>query len=244
KGAHHNADRRRVTPFDITSDLHDSLARLGFEYIDLYLLHRDDATQPVEGIVDVLNEHLAAGRIHAFGASNWTHKRIAEANAYARQNGLTGFVASSPNFSLAQQNAEPWEGCVSISGPSQADARKWYQSTQMPLMSWSSLAGGFFAGQTRNDTLEAFQQSLDGMVRTSYASEENFRRLKRAETLADEKGLTVAQIAAAWVLCSPMNTLPMFGPRSLEEFDQNLAALDVVLSDAERDWLDLRSDQR
>jgi aryl-alcohol dehydrogenase-like predicted oxidoreductase len=67
KGAHPNADRQRVTPFDITSDLHDSLARLQVETIDLYLLHRDDPTAPVGPIVEVLNEHKTAGRIHAFG---------------------------------------------------------------------------------------------------------------------------------------------------------------------------------
>src|SRR5215471_3899096 len=55
KGAHPNADRKRVTPFDITSDLHDSLARLRTDYIDVYLLHRDDETQPVGPLVDVLN---------------------------------------------------------------------------------------------------------------------------------------------------------------------------------------------
>ncbi len=77
KGCHHNADRRRVTPFDLASDLHDSLARLQTDYIDLYLLHRDDPSLPVGPIVEAFNEHLAAGRIRAFGGSNWTHQRIA-----------------------------------------------------------------------------------------------------------------------------------------------------------------------
>jgi len=72
KGAHHSQDRQRVTPYDITSDLHDSLARLCTDYIDLYLLHRDDPSVPVGPIVEVLNEHRAAGRIHAFGGSNWS----------------------------------------------------------------------------------------------------------------------------------------------------------------------------
>jgi aryl-alcohol dehydrogenase-like predicted oxidoreductase len=68
KGAHHNQDRPRVTPFDITADLFDSLARLRTEYIDLYLLHRDDPSVPVGPIIETLNEHLDAGRIRAFGA--------------------------------------------------------------------------------------------------------------------------------------------------------------------------------
>ena len=62
KGAHHNRDRARVTPYDITSDLHDSLARMKVDFIDLYVLHRDDPKVPVGPIVDVLNEHHDAGR--------------------------------------------------------------------------------------------------------------------------------------------------------------------------------------
>ena len=70
KGAAHSEDRRRMTPFDIASDLHDSLARLKTDYIDLYMLHRDDPAVPVEPIIDTLNEHQQAGRIHTFGTSN------------------------------------------------------------------------------------------------------------------------------------------------------------------------------
>ncbi|MBM3210838.1 aldo/keto reductase, partial [Candidatus Poribacteria bacterium] len=94
KGAHPNADRKRVTPFDITADMHDSLARLKTDYIDIYLLHRDDPDVPVGPIVECLNEHLRAGRIKAFGGSNWRHERIQEANDYAQSHGLVPFTAS------------------------------------------------------------------------------------------------------------------------------------------------------
>src|SRR5262245_62032708 len=116
KGAHHNQDRQRVTPFDITSDLFDSLARFKFDHVDLYLLHRDDPSVPVEPIIDILNEHLAAGRFRAFGCSNWTTERIQAANNYAAAHGLVPFIASSPNFSLAEQYVPPWPNCISISG--------------------------------------------------------------------------------------------------------------------------------
>ncbi len=75
KGAHPNSDRKRVTPFDITSDPHDSLARLKFDTIDLYLLHRDDPSVPVGPIMETLNEHHKAGKIRAFGGSNWSGER-------------------------------------------------------------------------------------------------------------------------------------------------------------------------
>lgn len=123
KGAHHNTDRRRVTDFDIKSDLYDSLARLKTDHIDLYLLHRDDPAVPIGPIVETLNEHLDAGRIHAFGGSNWTVERIREANDYANAHKLVPFVASSPNFSLAEQVEEPWAECLDLSGP-QGDAAR------------------------------------------------------------------------------------------------------------------------
>ena len=79
KSAHHNRDRRRVTPFDIAADLHDTLARQRTDYTDIHLLHRDDPDVEVGPIVDALNEHLDAGRIRAFGGSNWSPQRIQEA---------------------------------------------------------------------------------------------------------------------------------------------------------------------
>src|SRR5947209_362139 len=93
KGAHPNADRVRVTPEDITCDLRDSLARLKTDYIDLYLLHRDDPPVPVGPIVEALEEHRRAGRIQAYGGSNWSTRRLEAANAYARAHGLQGFTA-------------------------------------------------------------------------------------------------------------------------------------------------------
>ena len=171
KGAAHSKDRRRMTPFDIASDLHDSLARLKTDYIDLYLLHRDDHDLPFEPIIDALNEHLRAGRIDAFGASNWSHERIQAANAYAGANGLEPFVASSPQFSLADSHAEPWPLCLSISGSAGTAAREWYEQTQMPLLIWSPLASGFFSGRFRRDNLDQFgEREWDDVVLRTYAN--------------------------------------------------------------------------
>lgn len=99
KGAHHSQDRKRVTPFDIASDIHDSLARLQTDFIDIYLLYRDAPDVPVGPIVETLNAHHNGGRLGVFGGSNWSAERIQEANAYAEANGLQSFVVSSPNFS-------------------------------------------------------------------------------------------------------------------------------------------------
>ena len=240
KGAHHNGDRKRVTPFDIEADLHDSLARLGVDYIDLYVLHRDDPSVPVGPIVDVLNRYLEAGRIHAFGGSNWTTERVAEANAYAERNKLVPFVASSPNFSLAEQIKAPWPDCVSVSGEGGAAARTYYRDTGLALFTWSSLAGGFFSGRFRRDNLASFTSYLDKLCVSSYASEENFERLGRAEKLAADRGLSLPQVALAYVTSQPLNIFALVGCRTPAEFEQNVAALSVKLTPDELAWLELK----
>ena len=180
KGAHLNQDRNRVTPYDIASDMADSLVRLRSDYIDLYLLHRDDPTVPVGPIIEALNEHRAAGRIHAFGGSNWTPERLAEANEYADKHHLVPFAVSSPNFSLAEQHEEPWKDCLSISGPSQQSARQWYGEQNMPLFTWSSVARGFFSGKITRANAREVRDQFDGSMPKSYYYEDNFKRLDRA----------------------------------------------------------------
>ena len=245
KGAAHSEDRRRMTPFDLASDLHDSLARLKTDHIDLYLLHRDDPDVVVEPIIDALNEHQQMGRIHAFGASNWSHQRIESANAYARANGLEPFVASSPQFSLAESLDEPWPLCISISGSDGASAREWYPQTQMPLLAWSPLASGFFSGRFRRDNLHMFgKREWDEVAVRTYASEANFQRLDRASILGREKGLTAAQIALAYVMNQQMNVFALVGPHSGEKFKANIEASEVQLTPQEMDWLDLKTDSR
>jgi aryl-alcohol dehydrogenase-like predicted oxidoreductase len=244
KGAHHNEDRKRVTPFDITSDIYDSLARFKFDHIDLYLLHRDDPSVPVGPIVEVLNEHRAAGRINAFGGSNWTHTRLEAANEYAEAHGLVPFVASSPNFSLAEQVKEPWPDCISISGTQGQAARAWYAANQMALFTWSSLAGGFFSGRFSRDNLDSFEAYLDKLCVEAYCYEENFIRLDRVRMLAEEKELTIPQIAMAYVMSQPLNIFALVGCENGEEFKANLEAAELTLAPEEIAWLELKTEVR
>ncbi|HUV39456.1 MAG TPA: aldo/keto reductase, partial [Planctomycetota bacterium] len=205
KGAHPYGGRNRVTPLDITADVVESLERLGTDFIDLYLLHRDDPAMDVGPIIDVLNQHKKAGRIGAFGGSNWTHQRIAEANAYAKANGREGFTVSSPNFSLAEQVQPPWADCLTISGPANVDARAYYRKAKMPLFCWSSLAGGFFSGKITRENTDALGEYFGKLCRDCYFTDDNFERLARVTQLAAEKGKTIPQIALAWVMSQPLD---------------------------------------
>jgi aryl-alcohol dehydrogenase-like predicted oxidoreductase len=245
KGAHPNPDRKRVTPFDITSDLYDSLARLRTDYIDIYLLHRDDPELPVGPVVEILNEHYRAGRIGSFGGSNWTHERIREANDYAKTHGLVGFTSSSPHYSLAEQVVEPWAaGCVAISGPGAKEAREWYTASGMPVFAYSSLARGFFSGRVSRKIYVKEQEVVDAVCRKAYCHEQNFQRLDRVETLAKEMGATVPKIALAYILNQKFNVFPIIGAVNRNELQANLEVLSVKLSPETLVWLDLESEER
>ena len=120
-------------------------------------------------------------------------------------------------------------------------ARAYYRGTGLALFTWSSLAGGFFSGRFRRDNLESFTSYLDKLCVSSYASEANFARLERAERLAADKGLSLPQVALAYVLSQPLNIFALVGCATPEEFEQNAAALRVELTPDELAWLELRA---
>ncbi|PZE21787.1 aldo/keto reductase [Paenibacillus xerothermodurans] len=228
KGAHHNADGPRVNPEAIASDLNTSLERLETDYIDLYALHRDDTAVPVSVIMDALNEHIDAGRIHAIGASNWSYQRLQEANDYAAERGLVGFSFSSPNLSLAKPNEARWAGCISADGETCA----WHERNQMPLLSWSSQAGGFFTGRFAPDILDNKE-----MVRVYY-SDANWQRLNRAEQLAKQKGVTTVQISLAYVLNQPFPSAALVGAQNEGEQLSCYEGSKLKLTAEEVNWLE------
>ncbi len=228
KGCHHNQDRDRVTPADLTSDLMDSLVRLRTDYLDLYLLHRDDPSLPVDAIVATMAEHHAAGRIHAYGGSNWSVPRIEEANAYAARHGLPAFAASSPNYSLAVQLQAPWAGCLSIGGPEAAGDRDWYRRTQLPVFSWSSLAGGFFSGRFGRDKPRP-DSGREELSASTYCSDGNFTRLETAQAIGRTHGVSAARVALAYIMQTGLDVYPIAASATPEEFADNAAALDLKL---------------
>ncbi|HEU5316957.1 MAG TPA: aldo/keto reductase [Chloroflexota bacterium] len=234
KGAHHDKIGKRVSPDEISLDLGQSLERLGVRSVDLYVLHRDNPDVPVGPIVKTLNHHLARGRIKAFGGSNWSHERLREASAYARRNDLKPFAASSPNLALAVPKEPMWPDCISIAGDREAQA--WYRRAKMPVLSWSSQAGGFFTGRFTPE-----KPDNADMVRVYY-KDANWERYRRAEQLGKELGYSTIQIALAWVMNQPdLNVFALIGPKSIEELDSSLDAAELRLTPKQVRWLNLES---
>jgi predicted dehydrogenase/aryl-alcohol dehydrogenase-like predicted oxidoreductase len=222
-----------ATPFcdpeNLSKQLLVSLERMQTDYVDLYMMHRDNEAIPVGEFVDVLNQHQAAGRMRAFGVSNWSLSRVEEANEYAAANGLRGFSALSNNFSLARLVEPIWPGSIATSD---AASRDWFARTQTPLIPWSSQARGFFATGARTNVSDS------ELVRCWY-SDDNFERLARVRALAQERGVLPINVALAYVLNQPFPTFPLIGPRSLHELETSLPALAVELSIDELKWLNL-----
>jgi aryl-alcohol dehydrogenase-like predicted oxidoreductase len=226
----------QCTPELVTTQFLESLERLRTDYVDIYLMHRDNPNVPVGEFVECLNEHHRMGRIRAFGGSNWTTSRLAEANTYAQAHGLHGFAASSPNFSLAVWNEPTWKDCLSASDPA---SREWYSRTKMPLFAWSSQAAGFFAGRYNEGEPD---QSTNQVMTKVWFNEDNFERLRRARELAQAKSVTPNQIALAYVLCESPQVFALIGPENTEELRQCLDGLHLSLSSSERRWLNLESE--
>ncbi|MFI7066542.1 aldo/keto reductase [Kribbella sp. NPDC050124] len=224
KGAH----TPHCDPESITRQLHESLERLQTDHVDLYLMHRDNEDIAVGEFVDVLDEHFKAGRIKAYGGSNWSTSRFDEAGAYAEANGKQPFTLLSNHLSLARAYDVPWKGCRHVADD---ESQAWLRDRQVALFPWSSQARGFFTGRAKPE-----DRSDEELVRCFY-SDENFQRLDRARELAAAKGVEPTAIALAWLLHQPYPVFPLIGPRHISETRTSMPGLSVDLTDEEVAWL-------
>ena len=217
-------------PDVIGKQLTQSLDRLQTDYVDVYFMHRDNLDVPVGEFVDAMDAEVKAGRIRGpFGGSNWTRERFDEAVAYAERTGKTKPMALSNNFALAEMLEPIWPGCVTASTP---DFKQWLIDRQVTNFSWSSQGRGFFTDRAGRD-----KRDSEELVRCWY-NEQNFGRRDRAIELAQQLGKSPIHVALAYVLAQPFPSVPLIGPRTLEELDDSLKALDIKLTPEQVSWLE------
>lgn len=216
----------RLTRKALTDDLHASLRRLRTDVLDLYLLHRDDPSAPLEPILESLALFQREGRIKAWGVSNWTHDRLRALDAMARAAGVPPIAASSPHFSLVDWTGPPWKGSVTIAGDENREARAFYASSQVPVLAWAALSRGFFSGKPGTAADRIFDTPA------------NRARRERAARLARARGRSAAQIALAYLFEQPFPVAAVVATATPERMKENLAAADLSLSTAEVAWLE------
>lgn len=219
KGAH----TPQCDPVSLRRQLGDSLERLRTDHVDLYLMHHDNPLVPVAEFVDVLDDEVSQGRMTAYGFSNWTIERYAEAVDYARRTARREPQALSDHFGLARVIDLPWEG-----GQHVTDERSlhWLEETQTPLFAWSSQSRGFFVRADPDDRSDA------DLVRCFY-SDDNFERLRLVRRMARKRGVPVAAIVLGYVLGQPFPTFALIGPQTPEEVRDSAGLADVELTPEE-----------
>ncbi len=218
-------------PEAMSDHLMQSLECLQTDYIDLFLPHRDNPSVPVGEFVEALNEHLRAGHIRAFGASNWTLQRYEEGNRWAQSHGLTAMSILSNYFGVAEIDKMPWTGAVSVTG---ADAMERMTKDEVVLMPYSSQGKGFFKHTAGTDR----QWVSKGLFHKAIQSPSNSERRRRLLELASKKGIDSTALALAYVLHQPFSTFPLIGPRNCQQLSASLSALHIELSPENVKWLE------
>ena len=154
KGAHPKLESMHISRMgipELSLDLEESLQFLQTDYIDLYFLHRDDPTIPVEIIIDYLDSCVEAGKIRYYGCSNWQLSRIKEAAAYVKSKGTQGFVVNQTMLSLADVNYHNMPDASLV--PMDKTMYAYHKNQRISVMAYMALAKGYFEKKASGQTL-------------------------------------------------------------------------------------------
>lgn len=220
---------------EIVADVERSLRQLQTDYIDLYWLHRDDPSRPVDGIMDTLDDLIKAGKIRSIGCSNWTVERIKQAQAYAAANGRTPFAASQPLWNLAVLNPGSI-GDPTLVAMKDGDKR-YFEETGMAVIPFSSQANGFFGGRYARGR-EAGSQGSASAVERQYFNAASFDRLERVQALAAELGAASSAVALAYLTAHDFPVYPIIGATKPEYVRESCSAGDLALTPAQKRFLE------
>lgn len=226
KGAHPplgSMGTSRVHPQAIEQDLSESLQRLDVARIDLYFLHRDDTSVPVDELVDCLQGHADEGRITAYGCSNWTLDRLRAANEYAAANGRAGFACNQLRWSLADVDMARQGDPTLVA----MDAAMYAYHAQAGLnaMAYASNAGGYFSRLLSGAPVSEAQRGL-------YDSPANARIAEGLAALSEGTGHSVAALSLAALMHHPFVSVPVAAFRTPEQLREGLESCAPALTEA------------
>jgi aryl-alcohol dehydrogenase-like predicted oxidoreductase len=224
-------NRRGTSRRWIIQAVENSLRRLGTDWIDLYQVHRPTPETDLDETLGALTDLVHQGKVRYIGHSTYPASLIVEAQWTARDRRLQRFVTEQPPYSILTRGIE-------------ADVLPTCRRYGIGVIPWSPLQGGWLSGRYRKGTdvagpVSAARQRLAN--RYDLSMPENQRKLDAAERLAqlaEETGITLIQLAIAFVLNHPAVTAPIIGPRTMDHLESQLAAADVVLDDAVLDRID------
>ncbi|MEU4295072.1 aldo/keto reductase [Kribbella sp. NPDC026596] len=216
--------------------LEASLSRLGVDHIDLYQLHAWDPVTPLEETLSFLEDAVRAGKISYGGLSNFTGWQLQKACDLIAHRGWSPLVTLQPQYNLLVREIE-WEIVPAA------------QENGLGLLPWSPLGGGWLTGKYSFDELPTGATRLgenpDRGVESWHRRSQNQRVrdvVDAVREIAEARGISMAQVALAWLVDRPAMTSVILGARTLEQLDDNLAAADLHLTAEETDKLDRASD--
>jgi aryl-alcohol dehydrogenase-like predicted oxidoreductase len=213
----------------IIREVEDSLQRLGTDWIDLYQVHRPRTDTDIEETLSALSDLIHQGKVRYVGSSTFPASQIVEAQWVARDRHLRRFVTEQPPYSIVVRAVE-------------ADVLPTCARHGMAVLPYSPLAGGWLSGRWRKDAGQQPSSRASRLPeRFDLSQPANQRKLDTVEQLArlaEEAGITLIQLAIAFVLNHPAVTAPIIGPRTMEQLESQLAAADVVLDQTVLDRID------
>jgi aryl-alcohol dehydrogenase-like predicted oxidoreductase len=207
----------------IIKSVENSLRRLQIDFIDLYQAHWPDDNTPIEETLGAFDELVKQGKVRYVGASNYAAWQLMQAFWTSDRERITRFDSLQPHYNLVHRDEFERE---------MAMVCKIYKVGVIP---YSPLAGGFLTGKYRRNLVP--QSARIGGVKR-YFTERNWALLDKMDALAKEKNANIVQVALAWLLADPLITSPIIGANSLEQLKDNLGAVNVRLTTAEKNSLD------
>jgi aryl-alcohol dehydrogenase-like predicted oxidoreductase len=214
----------------IVRECEASLKRLGTDWIDLYQIHRPHPDCPIDETLRALDDLVTQGKILYAGCSTFAAWQVIESLWVSKELNLNRFVTEQPPYNLLDRRIE-------------RELIPMAQTYGMGVLPWSPLAGGFLTGKYRRDDptpagARFTRRRAEGRSPAVLETERSYDVAEQVAQLAQARGCTPGQFALAWCMQQPGVTSPILGPRTFEQLEDNLAALEVSITDADRQALD------